>query len=60
MANKQDLDGACSIEKIEEIFDVKMILRKRPCYVQLCSAYTREGIEDGMNYLMEKVKSVER
>ena len=60
MANKQDLDGACSIEKIEEIFDVKMILRKRPCYVQLCSAYTREGIEDGMNYLKEKVKSVER
>jgi ADP-ribosylation factor related protein 1 len=60
MANKQDLNGACSIEKIEEKFHVADVLRSRPCQVQLCSAYTREGIEDAMNYLMEKVKSVER
>ena len=60
MANKQDLEGALGIEKLEGAFDVKNVARSRPCRVQLCSAYTREGITDAMDYLMEQVKTVER
>ena len=60
MANKQDLKGALGIEKLESVFDVKTVARSRPCRVQLCSAYTREGITDAMDYLMEQVKTVER
>ena len=60
MANKQDIDSACTEDVIRDIFDIDNVARSRPCHVQLCSAYTREGLEDGISWLINKIKLVER
>ena len=55
MANKQDISSACDEDLIREIFDIDTVAKSRACHVQLCSAYTREGLEGGIAWLMSKV-----
>lgn len=54
-ANKQDLMNASSAEKISEHMNLSCI-RNRIWNIQPCSAKTGEGLEDGIEWVMEHVR----
>lgn len=55
-ANKQDLSGAASAEEIARILDLNSI-EKRHWKIQSCSAYTGEGLAEGMEWLVDDIGS---
>lgn len=57
-ANKQDLAGALTIEEIVEVLDLKAEqFKKRHWQVGGCSAVSGAGLIDGMNWLIDDIKS---
>ena len=55
-ANKQDLSGAASSEEIARILELDTI-KRRHWRIQPCSAYTGEGLAEGMQYLVDDIAS---
>ena len=53
-ANKQDLVLAIPAEEIEELLSLDMIC-DRPWTIAACSAKDGEGLQDGLQWLMENV-----
>lgn len=60
-ANKQDLDFALTCEKVRfnelqlaELLDLKKI-EERTWSIQACSAKTKEGLQDGMEWLVKEI-----
>ena len=54
-ANKQDLLNAMTAAEIIEALELSTV-KDRWIHVQACSAKTGDGLEDGLNMLMTKVK----
>jgi signal recognition particle receptor subunit beta len=50
-ANKQDLETACDAEEITETLKLGEI-KERQWTIQACSAMTKEGLSDGMEWLI--------
>jgi ADP-ribosylation factor-like protein 3 len=50
-ANKQDLETACDAEEITETLKLAEI-SERQWNIQACSAMTKEGLSDGMEWLI--------
>ena len=62
MANKQDLEGAESAEKIYELLDLDQFIKsgqKKDIFYQGCSAKTGEGIWEGIKVLSEAITNLE-
>ncbi|EAY15972.1 ADP-ribosylation factor At2g18390, putative [Trichomonas vaginalis G3] len=55
-ANKQDINGAMKPEEIAQLLDLNAI-NKRHWSIQKCSAKSREGIENGFNWIIEDIGS---
>eukprot|EP00416_Gambierdiscus_australes_P036325 CAMPEP_0171096826 /NCGR_PEP_ID=MMETSP0766_2-20121228/46036_1 /TAXON_ID=439317 /ORGANISM="Gambierdiscus australes, Strain CAWD 149" /LENGTH=184 /DNA_ID=CAMNT_0011555897 /DNA_START=232 /DNA_END=786 /DNA_ORIENTATION=+ len=55
-ANKQDLPGALSATEIRDSLGLEEI-RNRHWYILPCSAYTGEGLLDGINWLVSDISS---
>lgn len=51
LANKQDLPGALSVEEISSRLSLDTALPGRVVHIQGCSALTREGIMEGLDWL---------
>ncbi len=49
-ANKQDCEGAMGLEEIQEILHPHD-LRQKNWHIQLCSAKTREGLYEGLEWI---------
>ena len=54
--NKQDMDGALTMEEIGEILEVEKI-EKRHVSILPCSGITGDGLLDGVEWLVSDVKS---
>ena len=50
-ANKQDLETACDAEEITDALKLEDI-KERQWTIQACSAMTKEGLSDGMEWLI--------
>lgn len=55
IANKQDAEGAVGLQEIAEVFGLGKI-DSRPCIVQPASAFTGQGLHDGIKWLVETLK----
>lgn len=55
LANKQDVEGAADLQEMTEVLGLGK-LNSRPCIVQAVSAYTGQGLVDGLKWLIEAVK----
>lgn len=55
MANKQDLPGAVSVEEINNKLCLATTYPDRLIHVQGCSAVTREGIMEGLDWLHDSL-----
>lgn len=51
-ANKQDLNGAAKPSEIGQQLNLTAI-RNRPWQIQPCSALTKEGVEDGLKWVLK-------
>lgn len=59
-ANKQDVDGAFSVEKIAQVLDIANMndqFKDRHWKVQDCSAVTGEGLTAGMDWMVDDISS---
>ncbi len=56
-ANKQDLTFALSAEEVMEKLALG-IIKDRVWQIQACSAVTKEGIQEGMEWLVKNLKKV--
>ena len=56
-ANKQDLTFALSAEEVMEKLALDDI-KDRVWQIQACSAVTKEGVQDGMEWLVKNMKKV--
>mmetsp|Transcript_4626 Transcript_4626/g.4773 ORF Transcript_4626/g.4773 Transcript_4626/m.4773 type:complete len:91 (-) Transcript_4626:132-404(-) len=54
LANRQDLISASSAEDISDGLNLPSI-RNRSCTIQPCSAKKGEGLQEGMEWVVEKV-----
>ncbi|GMH46077.1 hypothetical protein BSKO_14041 [Bryopsis sp. KO-2023] len=54
LANKQDIDGALSVEEIEDVLELKK-MRKRHWKIVRCSAVTGEGLVEGFDWIVSDV-----
>ncbi|GFR41829.1 hypothetical protein Agub_g2603, partial [Astrephomene gubernaculifera] len=59
MANKQDLDGATSALDVGQVFGIER-LEGRQFKVLPVSAYTGQGLKDGVEWLVETIKRSHR
>ncbi|KXZ47991.1 hypothetical protein GPECTOR_31g354 [Gonium pectorale] len=59
MANKQDLEGAATSQEVGEVFGISR-LEGRQFKVLPVSAYTGQGLKDGVEWLVETVKRTHR
>jgi ADP-ribosylation factor related protein 1 len=55
IANKQDAEGAVDMQEVSEAFGLGK-MDSIPCIVQPASAYTGQGLMDGIKWLVEQVK----
>lgn len=55
VANKQDIEGAAGLADVADAFGLGK-LDSRPVIVQPASAYTGQGLSDGLKWLVEAVK----
>ena len=56
LANKQDLPGAMSSEEIANVLELHGI-EKRHWRIQGCSAVTREGLAEGVDWIVRDIAS---
>ena len=56
-ANKQDLANAVTINEIKNIFELHKIQSKRNAKIQGCCAITGEGLDDGLQWILNEIKS---
>ena len=54
--NKQDIAGALTIEEIGEVLEIDKI-DKRHWNIQACSAITGEGLLEGVDWIVDDIKS---
>jgi len=57
LANKQDLKGAESTESLVKLLDLDEMANDRHWHIQACSAATGEGLEKGMEWLVDDISS---
>ena len=55
LANKQDLVGALSVQQIAERLQLKQV-RNRPWHIQASSVLQKQGVWEGMDWLVEQMK----
>ena len=55
-ANKQDLEMALDAPEVMDQLDLNSITT-RPWNIQACSAVTKEGLNEGMTWLIETINS---
>ena len=57
LANKQDVDGACSADEIVKILDMDQSERfkNRHWSIRACSAVTGEGLDEGMDWMVKDI-----
>lgn len=60
IANKQDEDGAVSGTVVSDHLGESALRSHRPCRIQPASAYTGEGISEGMQWLVQAIKQSQR
>ena len=53
-ANKQDIEMACSAEDVMSALELNEI-KERTWNIQACSAMTKEGLSDGMEWLIKTI-----
>jgi len=53
-ANKQDLETACDAEEVTSTLQLENI-KEREWTIQACSAMTKEGLSDGMEWLIKEI-----
>jgi len=57
-ANKQDLSGALSSHDIQEALELDEITKQgRHWHIQPCSAFSGEGLREGMDWLVQDIAS---
>lgn len=57
-ANKQDLDGALTVDEIVEALDLKGdVFKRRHWEVHACSAVTGEGLVEGIDWMITDIAS---
>ena len=54
-ANKQDLDGALSLEQIAQVLELDKISTNRHHHLEVCSAITGDGLLAGVDWLVTDV-----
>jgi ADP-ribosylation factor-like protein 2 len=57
LANKQDVDGAASIEEIKMALGWESLTARCSCLVLPCSALTGAGIESGLAWIVDDVST---
>ena len=60
LANKQDVDGALSVDKIAEVLqlhDSNKHCKNRHWHILACSAVTGGGLKEGMDWIVEDIAS---
>jgi ADP-ribosylation factor-like protein 2 len=57
LANKQDLDGAKAVEEIARLLQLNDVGAARHCHVVACSAYTGEGLQAGIDWIVDDIAS---
>lgn len=60
LANKQDIDGALSVEVIAQILginDNNELFKNRHCKILECSALTGSGLVEGIEWIVEDISS---
>lgn len=55
-ANKQDLSGALSVEEVKEVLGLDQV-KGRHWHIQPCSAYTGDGLVQGVDWLVQDIAS---
>ena len=53
-ANKSDVKGACPLEEVQEILDLKNL--KREYQIVNCSGLSGKGVQEGIGWLCELIK----
>ena len=56
LANKQDIAGAMTLERIHEVLRINEI-KSHHCQVTKCSARTGEGVMEGLDWLVSDISS---
>lgn len=57
LGNKQDLEGCLSVSDIKEEFNKSSpLIGKRDCHIQASSGLTGEGVDDGINWVVQCVQ----
>nr|XP_057924602.1 ADP-ribosylation factor-like protein 14 [Doryrhamphus excisus] len=56
LANKQDIDGAMTVTDLKEAFNLRKICGEREWFVQACSAFMGNGLDDALKRLSHMVK----
>ncbi|XP_054623979.1 ADP-ribosylation factor-like protein 14 [Dunckerocampus dactyliophorus] len=56
LANKQDIGGAMTVTDIKDAFHLKKICGDREWFVQACSAYMGNGVDDALRRVSHMVK----
>ncbi|KAL9642137.1 hypothetical protein ABK040_007142 [Willaertia magna] len=54
-ANKQDIKGAMTASEVSKALNLQLI-KSHDWHIQSCCALTSEGLVDGMNWLVERIK----
>ena len=54
--NKQDISGALTLEEIGDALEIEK-LTKRHWNIQACSAVTGEGLLEGVDWIVDDIKS---
>lgn len=56
LANKQDIEGALSVEEIASVLDLKSMLKRKWKVIE-CSAVTGAGLVEGFDWIVSDVGS---
>lgn len=60
LANKQDVDGALSMEKIADVLQLSpnnQHCKNRHWHILACSAVTGDGLREGMDWIVQDIAS---
>lgn len=57
LCNKQDLSGALSLEEIRDALQLQGIGPQRHFNAVTCSAVTKQGLEQGVSWLVQDIAS---
>ena len=55
LANKQDVQGALTTDQIAEALQLDQIHHDRHWSIQACSAVTKEGLLQGMDWIVQDI-----